>query len=218
MKGIYKCLICGEITEEPTHCGARAKPLLSSSSREKLSRLMSYLLRHNPGIVKLKMDKEGWVNIDELVNAIRSRWRRGSYSWVAREHILAVAALDPKGRFQVEEDRIRTRYGHNRELKVQIKYEADGATKILYHGTTAESLESIMSQGIKPMSRAYVHLTTDPNDAYEVAARHGAKIVILMIDADCLRKHGYHVLIATLKIRLAKYVPPQCITIFKRQA
>ncbi len=65
--------------------------------------------------------------------------------------------------------------------------------------------------GIKPMNRKYVHLVLDPRDAYEVAIRHGNDVVILVVNADCLRKGGQQVLIATDRIRLVHYVPPQCI-------
>jgi putative RNA 2'-phosphotransferase len=212
MRPVYICTKCGVLTEETTHCGTKTRLLLSGESREKLSHLMSYLLRHNPGIVGLKMDKEGWVEISELVEAIRNKWPKGNYSWVKQEHVLAVALLDPKGRYQVEANRVRTIYGHSRELGISIQYEVDNDSKVLYHGTALKNLEKIMREGIKPMKRKYVHLTTDPRDAYEAATRHGTNTAILTIDAECLRKNGYKVYIATERIRLAEYVPPHCIT------
>ncbi|WP_367834421.1 RNA 2'-phosphotransferase [Vulcanisaeta sp. JCM 16159] len=124
---------------------------------------------------------------------------------------MAVALLDPKGRFEVRDGMIRARYGHDKSLNVNIKYEIDNEVKTLYHGTTRSALTQIMREGIKPMNRKYVHLVLDPRDAYEVAIRHGDDVVILRINADCLRKDGYQVLIATDRIRLVDYVPPHCI-------
>lgn len=172
---------------------------------------MTYLLRHNPGAVNLSMDREGWVGIDELVNALRSRWDPKALSWLTKEHVIAVALLDPKGRFEIRNGMIRARYGHSKSLNVDIKYEVDSKVKTLYHGTTKEALVRIMREGIKPMNRKYVHLVLDPRDAYEVAIRHGNDVVILVVNADCLRKGGQQVLIATDRIRLVHYVPPQCI-------
>ncbi|WP_054842285.1 RNA 2'-phosphotransferase [Vulcanisaeta distributa] len=211
MRSIYKCVICGSYTEDTVHCGVQTKLLLNGKLRSRLSHLMTYLLRHNPGAVNLSMDREGWVGIDELVNALRSRWDPKALSWLTKEHVIAVALLDPKGRFEIRNGMIRARYGHSKSLNVDIKYEVDSKVKTLYHGTTKEALVRIMREGIKPMNRKYVHLVLDPRDAYEVAIRHGNDVVILVVNADCLRKGGQQVLIATDRIRLVHYVPPQCI-------
>ncbi len=106
---------------------------------------------------------------------------------------------------------IRARYGHNKSLDVNIRYEVDSEVRTLYHGTTKRALVRIMREGIKPMNRKYVHLVLDPRDAYEVALRHGNDVVILKINVDCLRRNDQQILIATDRIRLTDYVPPQCI-------
>ena len=211
MRSIYRCVVCGAFTEDGTHCGRPAKLVINGELRSRLSHLMTYLLRHNPGAVGLSMDREGWVGINELVNAIRTRWNPRAYSWLTNEHVLAVALMDPKGRFEVKDGMIRARYGHNKSLNVDIKYDVDDEVRILYHGTIRDALTRIMREGIKPMNRKYVHLVLDPRDAYEVALRHGSDVVVLKISADCLRKSGQQVLIATDRIRLTSYVPPQCI-------
>lgn len=211
MRGIYKCVVCGAYTEDSTHCGRQARLVINGELRSKLSHLMTYLLRHNPGAVGLSMDSEGWVRIDELVSAIRTKWNPRTYYWVTREHVMAVALMDPKGRFEVRNRMIRAKYGHSKSLNISISYEVDNEVKTLYHGTTRKALAQIMREGIRPMNRRYVHLTLSPEDAYEVALRHGREVVILRIDADCLRRSGQQVLRATDRIRLVSYVPPKCV-------
>ena len=211
MRSIYKCVVCGAFTEDDTHCGKSAKLVINGELRNRLSHLMTYLLRHDPGAANLTMDGEGWVSIDEVVNAIKTRWNPRMYSWLSIEHVLAVALMDPKGRFEVRDGMIRARYGHNKSLNVNIRYEVDNEVGTLYHGTTKDALTRIMHEGIKPMNRKYVHLVLDLKDAYEVAIRHSSDVVILKVNADCLRKSGQQVLIATDRVRLTSYVPPQCI-------
>ncbi|ADN51157.1 RNA 2'-phosphotransferase [Vulcanisaeta distributa] len=211
MRSIYKCVICGSYTEDTVHCGVQARLLLDGKLRSRLSHLMTYLLRHDPSAVNLSMDSEGWVSIDELVHALRDKWDPKAYSWLTKEHIMAVASLDPKGRFEIRDGMIRARYGHNKSLDVNIRYEVDSEVRTLYHGTTKRALVRIMREGIKPMNRKYVHLVLDPRDAYEVALRHGNDVVILKINVDCLRRNDQQILIATDRIRLTDYVPPQCI-------
>ena len=37
-----------------------------------ISKLMSYILRHNPMKYKIEMDTEGWVNTKDLITAVMS--------------------------------------------------------------------------------------------------------------------------------------------------
>mgnify|MGYP000374322209 CR=1 FL=1 len=158
------------------------------------------------------MDSEGWVSFDELVFSIRNYWRhRENYQWVTKEHIVALAVLDPKGRFEIRDNKIRARYGHSVALNIDIKYAEDLNVKTLYHGTLYENLKRIFKEGIKPMKRKYVHLTLNFEDACEVAKRHGRNAVVLIVDAECLRNEGVKIYIASKSIRTTKYVPPACI-------
>jgi putative RNA 2'-phosphotransferase len=209
LKTIYRCRVCGRYVEEPVHCGVRAEPVLDGRRRVMLSKLMSGLLRHYPWEAGLHMDRGGWVSIDELVEGIRSRWRNKElYQWVTREHVIAVAMLDPKGRFEIRDNMIRARYGHS--VNVDIEYPVVEYSRPLYHGTSINSLSKIMIEGIKPMKRRYVHLTTSFEDARETGSRHG-RPVVLVVDTSCLKEHELQLYKATDKIYLVKYVPPQCI-------
>jgi len=210
MKSIYKCVVCGRYVEFPQHCGVRAELLIDGKCREMLSKLVSGLLRHFPQEVGLSLNDEGWESIDKLVKAIKLRWKNKElYQWVTREHIIALALLDPKGRFEIRNNDIRARYGHT--IPVRISYSEDRKVTLLYHGTVSVNLKSILETGIKPMKRLWVHLTTNINDACSVARRRRGKPLVLIIDANCLRNSGIKVLKATKAIYVVKYVPPKCI-------
>ncbi len=212
MKPIYKCIVCGAYTEEETHCGRPARLLLDGTRRTRLSKLMSFLLRHMPGEAGLSLDKSGWVDIDELVYGIKNVWRnKNLYNWLTREHVVAVVLLDPKGRFEISGEKIRARYGHSRELGLDLSYPEDTSSKILYHGTTIDRLSGILREGIKPVKRQYVHLSTSPEDACNVGRRHGRRPVVLVVSAGCLRQRGLKILYAGEAVRLVDHVPPRCI-------
>ncbi|MET1128665.1 MAG: RNA 2'-phosphotransferase [Thermoproteota archaeon] len=217
MKPVYRCRVCGSYTEEEMHCGQPAAMLLDPQRRLRLSKLMSALLRHIPEKAGLKLDPSGWVEVEELVRAIRERWAaREAYRWVSVEHVVAIARLDPKGRFQLDNEgrRIRATYGHS--IKVNIGYERlepPRAPRILYHGTPAANLPSILREGLKPMRRLYVHLSTSFEDAVEVGARKGDRIAVLRIDSRCLSSKGVPVYVGSPKVLLAPYVPPDCISV-----
>ncbi len=212
MKPIYKCRVCGALIEEPFHCGVAAELLLDGSRRVALSKLMSFLLRHDPSAAGLSIDPEGWVSIEDLIEGIKHRWRNAHlYKWVEKEHIIAISILDPKGRFELRGNMIRARYGHSRNLELNIAYPEDKFTRLLYHGTAREYLSSILREGIKPMKRHFVHLSLSSIDACEVGRRHSQRAVVLLIDADCVRMNGIAILIGSHRIRLARYIPSQCI-------
>ena len=208
MRPIYRCRICSEFVEDNTHCGVYAELFLDSVRRVRLSKLLSGLLRHYPWEIGIDVDRDGWVDIDDLVYGIKTRWRNKElYQWVTKDHIIAVAKLDPKGRFEIKGNLIRARYGHS--IDVRIDYEIY-YPDTLYHGTSIDRLKSILRDGLKPMKRRFVHATTSVENALETGKRHG-KPVILRIDVDCLRKHGIPVYRATRDIYLIPYVPRECI-------
>ncbi len=170
--------------------------------------MMSGILRHFPEAAGLRLDREGYVSVEELVNAIKN-WKKSDYSWVTREHVIAVAKLDPKGRFVLTRGKIRATYGHT--LRIDARYPLVKDIGDLYHGTQAEKLPRIMKEGLKPMKRLYVHLTSSIEDAWDVAKRRTGTPVVLVVDGAGLVRDGYRVFKASPKIYLVKRVPPKYI-------
>lgn len=138
-----------------------------------LSKLMSLVLRHEPERFGLCLDAEGFVPIDDLVAAIGTR-----QPGVTREQVLAVVAqVEPrKQRFTIAGDDIRANYGHS--LARRIEHEVAPPPERLYHGTHAAAVAVILGEGLRPMGRQYVHLTTDRELALRVGARRGAPAVL----------------------------------------
>lgn len=65
------------------------------------------------------------------------------------------------------------------------------------------------------MKRKFVHLTKDRTEAYYTGLRHGKDVVILVVDAKCLRRKGYKVYKVGKNVRIVKYVPPECIVLWE---
>jgi len=184
----------------------------ASALRLRLSKLVSGILRHFPDQYGGRLDEHGWASVDELVAALR---RLPGYSWLQRWHIEALAALDPKGRFELRQGRIRARYGHS--VKVEVEPIPGEPPPRLYHGTTRDRLLSIMVKGLLPMKRLKVHLTTTPQAALEVARRHGPDTVILEVDVDCLKERGLKPQKASETVYVTDRVPPECLKILDRE-
>ncbi|NJE76340.1 RNA 2'-phosphotransferase [Thermococcus sp. ES12] len=175
-------------------------------SRVRVSRLMAYILRHSPEEFGLKPDARGFVPFKDLVSALRS-----VYPDVTEEFVREIVRLDPKGRYEIRGDKIRARYGHS--FEVGLDHEEDTESGVLYHGTPRRNLKRILKEGLSPMKRQFVHLTTSRSEAVETGRRHGRDVVLLVIDADCLRKRGLRIYKAGKNVRIVERVPPECITL-----
>lgn len=173
-----------------------------SRLKVKVSKYMSYLLRHNPE--DLEMDEEGFVKISLLLHKLREKYS-------ITENFVHSVVNDPEGkkRFEIVDNKIRAVYGHS--LKVKINYPEDKTTQVFYHGTTPAYAEKILKEGLKPMKRQWVHLSTTIENAKETAKRKTSTPIILEIDAEKSRKNGIKFYKATDKIYLARYIPPNHI-------
>ncbi|WP_148883396.1 RNA 2'-phosphotransferase [Thermococcus aciditolerans] len=165
---------------------------------------MAYILRHSPEEFGLRPNVEGFVPLGELVRALRT-----VYPDVTEELVREIVERDAKGHYEIRGDKIRARYGHS--FPVSLNHEEDTESRVLYHGTPRKNLERILREGLKPMKRQFVHLSTSKSEALETGRRHGRDVVLLLIDADCLRRKGLKVYKAGKNVRIVEKVPPECI-------
>lgn len=149
------------------------------------SKTMSYALRHRPEEFGLVLDNEGWVNIKTFCAALAGR--KGGVS-LTEEDIAQIIAGSEKKRFEMSGGKIRATYGHSTENKIEFSPAVPPA--VLYHGTSNRVLDSIRKNGLLPMNRQYVHLSSDIATARKVGERHDRNPVILMVDAAKMHADG----------------------------
>lgn len=142
----------------------------------KASKTISYALRHNPAEFGLTLDSEGWVDCDEFIAAL-AKHKQPVY--LTKADIVAIIAGSDKKRFEILDGKIRATYGHSTAEK--IKFEPSVPPKILFHGTARRFVDSIEQEGLKPMNRQYVHLSSDLDTAMRVGKRHDSKPVIFEV-------------------------------------
>ena len=147
--------------------------------RVKLSKRLSYHLRHAPDEIGLQLEPGGWVAVDALLAALG----------ITREQLDEVVATNPKQRFAFDESgaRIRANQGHSVDVDLQLARVEPPA--VLYHGTGANAVDAIRREGLRKMSRHHVHLSADEETARKVGARHG-RPVVLTVDAAAMRRDG----------------------------
>ena len=169
--------------------------------KTRASKCMSYLLRHNPQ--NLKMDSEGFVDIDELLAKLRLRYP------VDKTLVVDMAWKSDKKRLEIRGNKIRALYGHT--IPVRIEHEEDETVRFLYHGTTEAAAQRILKEGLEPMRRKFVHLSPTIEGAIQVGMRRTKHPVVLEINAEAARHTGFKFYKATDKVYLTKSVPPEYI-------
>ena len=166
----------------------------------KVSKYISYLLRHNPE--NLEMDNKGFVDLDELILKLQERYD------VDKRFIKAIVN-SPNPRFEVDNNRIRALYGHT--VDVDIARTEDTSSTVLYHGTTLEATTRILRDGLNSMRRQWVHLSPTKDIARDVGGRRTANPVILEVDAKAARDEGIRFYKVTETVFLCSRVPPRYV-------
>lgn len=181
--------------------------MLDQAKEKSLSKLISKMLRHTPEAFGLVLDPEdGSCTVDALLASIQAQPKWG---WVAKEHIELVVLQSDKQRFEIIDTRIRARYGHSHD---RVHYTSAEPPAILYHGTNKKALTSIMLEGLKPMSRQYVHLSEGTHFATLAGSRRG-ELVILEVDTSSAKQSGVTFYYAGNEVWLADHVPAASLTI-----
>ena len=122
----------------------------------KISRYLSKHLRHAPSRIGIQLAPGGWVPVSELLDACQ----KNNFSFQLAE-LKEVVVQNDKQRFSFDSTGtlIRANQGHSVEVDLQL--EPAVPPDILYHGTGSTAVESILSQGIRKMSRHHVHLSVN---------------------------------------------------------
>lgn len=168
---------------------------------KRVSKHMALLLRHAPDRAGLVLDPEGYVGLDELATAL------GVDAATVRA---VVAHVEPhKQRYAIEGDCVRANYGHS--IAERIAHEAAEPPALLLHGTTRAALDAIRVQGLVPMRRQFVHLTTERALALSVGARHGPACLVT-VDARAAHAAGVVFHRANHAFWLAAAVPAAYLT------
>ena len=140
---------------------------------DKLSIFLSLVLRHKPDAAGIFLDEHGWANVEDLINGIKNTGRN-----INMPILEDIVETDSKQRYSFNEDKTLIRANQGHSVLVDVNLEKMKPPKFLYHGTADRFLNSIMEEGLKPMNRLYVHLSTDIETAIRVGKRHGNPVVL----------------------------------------
>jgi len=177
---------------------------VDSAALVRLSRRLSYILRHDPASVGLTLDPQGWVAVDDLLAALGTA--------VSRADLDAVVAGNDKRRYAIRpgprgRDEIRASQGHS--VPVELDLERVPPPPVLYHGTSAAALPSIRARGLERGGRHHVHLSPDTSTAQAVGRRRRGPVAVLAVDAAAMAAAGHAFYRSANGVWLTDHVPPE---------
>lgn len=179
------------------------------------SKYLSFLLRHHPEEIDLNMDNQGWVLVDELIEKVNNNTDFN----VDLDMLKSEVKLNSKQRFALEDREgilyIRANQGHSIK-KLDMQYESIKPPKVLYHGTGAKYINSILKNGLISKNRQYVHLSKDIKTAKSVGSRHGS-IRVLEIDAERMYNDGMKFYCSENGVWLTLFVYKKYLRIMTRE-
>ncbi|MGB7325232.1 MAG: RNA 2'-phosphotransferase [Rubripirellula sp.] len=172
------------------------------------SKFLSLVLRHQPEVIGMTLDAEGWLDINALIAAANERG-----TTLTLDLLHEVVATNDKKRFALSDDglRIRASQGHS-VAGVDLKLTETAPPETLYHGTVAAFIDSIRFTGLEKRSRNHVHLSADEATATKVGSRRG-KPIILRVDAAAMNQAGHRFFLSANGVWLVDAVPTSFLSI-----
>ncbi len=174
---------------------------------DKLSVFISLVLRHKPDAAGIRLDEHGWANVGELIEGINNTGRT-----IDMDVLEEIVKTDNKQRYSFNEDKTLIRANQGHSIPVDVELEEKQPPQYLYHGTADRFLNAIMAEGLRPMSRLYVHLSKDEETAGKVGKRHGSPVV-LKVRAEEMWENGIKFYLSQNGVWLTKYVDKKYIDV-----
>jgi putative RNA 2'-phosphotransferase len=143
---------------------------------ERISRFLSYLLRHRPKEYPLGLDRHGFAPWSEVVATVQERFPE-----CTEEQICVVVTGADKKRFELKDGKVRATYGHS--FPVDLGLEPVQPPPQLYYGTARDLAHSILRKGLRPRDRQYVHLSASVDEAIAVGKRWDPAPALIIVDA-----------------------------------
>lgn len=161
-------------------CGEEGTFLMNERELNRVGKIMAGILRHFPDSFGLTLDDNGWVNVAEMLEALRDEKR--DLHWLKDHHVYGIVYTDPKGRYEIDNNMVRATYGHS--LDVDPDLPTDDIPEVLYFPVAEEELDIVLERGLEPGDRAKVHLSIDYDSAMEAGRHRSDNPIILEVDAD----------------------------------
>lgn len=178
---------------------------MNEKETKSISKFLSLVLRHSPEKIGLKLDENGWADVNELIEKCTKKGNR-----LDAELLDYVVENNDKKRFAFNEDKTKIRASQGHSISVDLNLTETEPSEYLYHGTVGKFIESIQKEGLQKMSRQHVHLSKDRETAVKVGSRRGIP-QILSIRSGQMHRDGFKFYLSENNVWLTDEVPTKYI-------
>ncbi len=173
----------------------------------KTSKYLARHLRHQPERLGLTLDEAGWVDVDTLLRACSAQ----SFP-LTRAQLNEVVEKNDKRRFSFDPSGTKIRASQGHSVEVDLHLQPVDPPVLLFHGTSAPRIASILREGLHRGRRHHVHLSPDTETARRVGARHGRPVVLEVAAAE-MSGIGFEFLTSDNGVWLTAEVPPRFLKV-----
>ena len=150
--------------------------MIDTQMIERVTRLLAYMLRHQPGEFDLDLDKYGYAEIEDVLHALAERTGEDFEEGDIAE---AIDSGD-RPRYEIVDGRIRALYGHSIEIDPG---ETAEPPEELYVALPARDRERMERYGLRGGRRRFLHLSLTPEEAQETGRRAAVEYLVIKVTA-----------------------------------
>ncbi|XP_045605907.1 tRNA 2'-phosphotransferase 1 isoform X1 [Procambarus clarkii] len=162
-----------------------------SKADVRLSKTLTWLLRHGAEKEGLTISTEGWANLEDVL-------KRPNFKKVGIDKVKEIVANCPKQRFALKEENgeiyIRANQGHSFQVDdldlEEITTDSDLSTVV--HGTYYSHWNSIKEQGLSRMKRTHIHFAPGlPGESGVISGMRSSCQILIYLDLAKALKAGF---------------------------
>ncbi|MHA1336495.1 MAG: RNA 2'-phosphotransferase, partial [Promethearchaeota archaeon] len=112
----------------------------------RISKFLSFILRHHPEKARINLDNEGFADLDEILRILNKRYSDLGLGIITKDTLIEMMRSSDKLRFEIVGNKIRALYGHSIKIKIKLN-EAENIPDKLYHGTSLKAYKKIQEEG-----------------------------------------------------------------------
>ncbi len=171
------------------------------------SKFLSLVLRHQPELIGIELDINGWTDVDILIE------KANQHGVIFDKALLElVVDTNPKKRFALNDSRTQIRANQGHSVPIDLGLDSQTPPDILYHGTAEQSASAILESGLDKRSRQHVHLSADLDTARKVGQRHGKPFIFIVL-AGQMAREGHTFYLSDNGVWLTDHVPARYLTV-----
>jgi len=169
----------------------------------RLKKLLLYILGHRPDEFGIVLDRDGFVRIKELLQAINEE---SGWGYVRRSHIDEVVIADSGDNFVVKEESI----GLSSKNGFSFIHEGVVPPKVLYFCVRRRAYPTVLENGIYPGgNQSYIPLSKTDELAVRIGKRRDQKPVLLTVRARKAYDSGISFGLQGEYIYTTDHIPPE---------